>query len=365
VEIEKTVWPMKPKFISVVGARPEFVQATMLSREIRKVANEVLLHTGQHYDSMMSDVFFSDLTIPAADYNLEVGSGERPIRTAQIIEKSARIFADEKPDAVIVRGDTDSTVACALAAAEMHIPVVHIEAGCRSYDRRMPEELNRIVVDHLSDRLFCIAESHVANLRQSGITEGVSYSGDPMLDLALEYSGDDSRAESLLSGFDVARSEYVVATVHREAAVSVRENLASIIDGLGRLEVPVIFPMHPRTREAITNFDIKVSPMVKLVNPVGYIDMLALVENSSAVVTDSGGVQREAYFLSVPCLTVRENTEHTDTVTSGWNRLVGFDPDAIRRGFMDVAVPEEHPDFYGDGNASSTIATSLIDDFGN
>ena len=363
--IETTVRAMKPKFISVVGARPEFVQATMLSREIRKVADEILLHTGQHYDTMMSDVFFSDLDIPTPDYNLEVGSGERPIRTAQIIEKSARIFADEKPDAVIVRGDTDSTVACALAAAEMHIPVVHIEAGCRSHDRGMPEELNRIVVDHLSDRLFCIAESHIANLETEGIIAGVSFSGDPMLDSALEYSNNAPRAQALLAGLNIAKDEYVAATVHREAAVSNQGNLSQILDGLGRLEIPVIFPMHPRTRESIAAFGIEISANVRLVDPIGYIDMLALIENSKAVVTDSGGVQREAYFLSVPCLTVRENTEHMDTVTSGWNRLVGFDPEEIRREFSGFSLPGEHADFYGNGNAASTIAAGLIDDFGS
>ena len=348
------------KILSVVGARPEFIQAAPVSRALRQKHHEVLVHTGQHYDYRMSQTFFDELGIPAPDYNLEVGSGSHAHQTAEILTRLEEVLLREKPHLVIVRGDTNSTLAGALAASKLHIPVAHIEAGERSFDRRMPEEINRLVADRLSDLFFCASKTAARHLEAEGICANVHWVGDVMLDAMLAHHALAQERSTILKALGLTPRSYGLVTVHRAANTDDPERLRGIASALNAVEERVIFPVHPRTRKAIEAAGVQFKEHVQLIEPVGYLDMMMLEENARLIATDSGGVQREAYFLRVPCLTLRDETEWVETVETGWNRLVGADREKILQAWHTFTPPGERPPIFGDGHASEAIAR-LID----
>ena len=315
------------KIVSVVGARPQFIKCAPVSRELRKEHTEILVHTGQHYDPEMSQVFFEELQIPQPDYNLGVGSGSHGKQTGEILTKVEEVLLVEKPDLVLVYGDTNSTLAGALAAAKLHIPVAHVEAGLRSFDRTMPEEINRTLTDHLSDLLFCPTKTAVNNLRNEGIIKGVHLVGDVMSD-ALEFNRKIAEERSLvLNRLGVSPKQYLVLTVHRPSNTDSRMHMENIIGALGDCGIPVVFPVHPRTRKYLEEYGIwnRLPANFIITEPLGYLDMIRLMGSAQKIVTDSGGIQKEAYMLGVPCVTLRENTEWEETLHDGWNILVGAD----------------------------------------
>ncbi len=347
------------RIVSLVGARPEFIQAAPVSTALRRHHKEILVHTGQHYDYRMSQVFFEHLNLPQPDVNLEVGSGAHGAQTSEMLARLERVLIDLQPDLVIVRGDTNSTLAGALAAAKLAIPLVHIEAGERSYNKRMPEEINRLVADRLSDLLFCVTHTAVRHLASEGIVGGVYYSGDVMLD-ALQQNLTTARARSsILQRVGLHPGCYLLVTVHRASNTDNADNLRNIVKALNSIREPIVFPVHPRTRTAIERLNLTFASHVLAIEPVGYLDMLALESDARAILTDSGGVQREAYFLSVPCITLREETELAETVEVGWNRLVGNEQDSILEAVRSFAPPVEHPPLFGDGHAAERIAATL------
>jgi UDP-GlcNAc3NAcA epimerase len=346
------------KILSVVGNRPQFVKSAPLSLALRNRAEEVLLHTGQHYDRELSEVFFEELELAPPAYRLDAGSGSHAEQTARMLPGIERVVLDERPDTVLVYGDTNSTLAGALAAAKVGVPVAHVEAGLRSFDRTMPEELNRVVVDRLSELLFCPTETAVANLRREGVLDGVHVVGDVMLDANLQLAPIARERSGALVAAGVARGEYVLATIHRPVNVE-RESLTNIVQGFGRLDEAVVFPAHPRTRDALTSNGIELPANVVLLPPAGYLDFAALASQARVVVTDSGGVQKEAYWYAVPCVTVRTTTEWVETVEAGWNRLVAADADAFAGAVSTAQPPLNHPPLYGDGHAAELIADVL------
>ena len=349
------------KIISVVGARPEFIQAISVSRALRENHHEILVHTGQHYDYLMSQTFFDELGIPAPDYNLEVGSGSHAGQTAEILVSFEKVVLSEQPDVILVRGDTNSTLAGALVASKLHIPVVHVEAGERSFDRRMPEEINRLVADQLSSAYFCVSQTAVNQLAKEGITKNVFWVGDVMLDANLANRPLARQKSTLLSKLELAPEKYSLVTVHRAANTDDPTRLANIVKALSQVGETVIFPVHPRTRGALQKLDVQFGDNVRLIEPVGYYDMMVLEENARIIATDSGGVQREAYFMRKPCLTLRDETEWTETVQVGWNKLVGVDVDMILHEWKNFTPPAEQPPIFGDGTAGEKIADLLAD----
>jgi UDP-N-acetylglucosamine 2-epimerase (non-hydrolysing) len=347
------------KVVTVVGARPQFIKCAPVSRELRKEHTEVLVHTGQHYDHGMSDVFFDELAIPRPDYNLQVGSGSQGHQTGAMLAAIEDVLMKEEPAMVIVYGDTNSTLAGALAAAKLHIPVAHIEAGLRSFDRTMPEEVNRVMTDHLSNLLFCPTETAVRNLAAEGITRGVHQVGDVMAD-ALIYNRKIAEERShILKTLGVAAGRYLVATIHRQSNTDLRENLERIVDAFCALEEPLVFPAHPRTVKFLRDYGLLErltgAGHVILTEPLGYLDMLTLLAHARLVLTDSGGVQKEAYLLGVPCVTLRESTEWVETVEDGWNLLVGTEPAAIGRAVRDFVPRDGQRSPFGAGDASRRI----------
>ncbi|MEO8610205.1 MAG: UDP-N-acetylglucosamine 2-epimerase (non-hydrolyzing) [Chloroflexota bacterium] len=350
------------RVFTVVGARPQFIKAAPLSAALREHHSEFLVHTGQHYDEDMSDVFFRQLGIPAPDANLNIGSGGHAEQTAAMMLPLEGLMLEQKPDWVLVYGDTNSTLAAALTAAKIHFPVAHVEAGLRSYNRAMPEEINRVLTDHLATLLFCPTSVAVHNLAQEGITAGVSITGDIMVDAVLRNVDAARRESPIHHELGLADGQpYLAATIHRPANTDSPENLKAIIEAFSFAPLPVIFPLHPRTRKMIETYGFRPSENLKLVSPLGYVDMLALVDGAAALVTDSGGLQKEAYILETPCITIRSETEWVETVQSGWNQLC-----AAERGAILIAIdtasnahPENHPDFYGDGRAAAHIVAAL------
>lgn len=349
------------KIISVVGARPEFIQATPVSRALRKVHHEILVHTGQHYDYKMSQTFFDELGIPAPDYNLEVGSGSHAGQTAEILVRFEEVLQKENPDIVIVRGDTNSTLAGALVASKLHVPVVHIEAGERSYDRRMPEEINRLVADQLSSAYFCVSQTAVNQLASEGITNNVFLVGDVMLDANLANRSLARKKSTVLSTLGLAPGSFGLVTVHRAANTDDPARLTNIVTALNQVGETVVFPVHPRTRGVLQKLDVQFANNVCVIEPVGYYDMVMLEENARIIATDSGGVQREAYFMQKPCITLRDETEWMETVHAGWNKLVGVDVDQILHEWKTFAPPTEQPPIFGDGTAGEKIARILAE----
>ena len=347
------------KIVSIVGARPEFIQSAPVSRALRPRHQEILVHTGQHYDYRMSQTFFDELGIPAPDYNLEVGSGSHGRQTAEILTRLEDVLLQERPDLVIVRGDTNSTLGGALAAAKLQIPTAHIEAGERSYDRRMPEELNRLVADALADLYFCASRAAVDRLAAEGIRAGVHWTGDVMLD-ALRHNRPIAEAKSdALRRLGLTPGTYALVTIHRAANTDDPARLANLVAALNQAPETVIFPVHPRTRGALEKLGAVFGAHVRLIEPVGYFDMVTLEANARLIATDSGGVQREAYFLSKPCLTLRDETEWTETVAAGWNTLAGNAPARIAELWRTLQPPAAQPPIFGDGTAGERIARQL------
>jgi UDP-GlcNAc3NAcA epimerase len=344
------------RILSVVGNRPQFVKSAPLSLALRKHgAEEVVLHTGQHYDRELSQVFFEELGLAAPAYRLDAGSGTHAEQVARMLPGIERAALDERPDWVVVFGDTNSTLAGALAGAKAGFRVAHVEAGLRSFDLTMPEELNRMVVDRVSGLLFCPSEIAATNLQREGIVDGVRVVGDVMLDANLRLAPIARGRSRALALAGVEAGGFVLATVHREANVH-EPALAGIVEALNALEEPVVFPLHPRTAAAIEEQGHRLGGHVHPRPPAGYLDFAALASQARVVLTDSGGVQKEAYWYGVPCVTLRDSTEWVETVELGWNRLVGSDPDRIVKAAREAEAPSEHPPLYGDGRAADSIA---------
>jgi UDP-N-acetylglucosamine 2-epimerase (non-hydrolysing) len=315
------------KIVTVVGARPQFIKCAPVSRELRRDHIEILVHTGQHYDPEMSDVFFEELEIPPPDYNLGVGSGSHGKQTGEILSKIEEILLKEQPDLVLVYGDTNSTLAGALAAVKLHIPVAHVEAGLRSFDRTMPEEINRILTDHVSDLLFCPTQTAVDHLAQEGIIRGVHLVGDVMADVMAYNRELAGKKSTILETLGLEEKNYCVLTVHRASNTDDRQNLTGIMKAVSEAGIPVIFPVHPRTRKYLQEYGLSdtIGTGIRFIEPLGYLDMIRLMGSACKILTDSGGIQKEAYMLGVPCITLRENTEWMETLEGGWNVLVGAD----------------------------------------
>lgn len=346
------------KIVSIVGARPQFIKAAPVSAALRQSFTETLVHTGQHYDHGMSAVFFQELGIPEPEYNLGIGSGSHGQQTGQMLAAIEDVLLREKPDWVLVYGDTNSTLAGALAAAKLHIPIAHVEAGLRSYNRAMPEEINRVLTDHCSHLLFCPTLTAVDNLATEGIHNGVHLVGDVMVD-ALYFFLPKAEQSPILNQHSLTPGEYVLATIHRASNTDTAEALVQVLDCLAQSQWPVVWPIHPRTAAALERFALTSSPNVRLIPPVGYLEMLALEKNARFILTDSGGVQKEAYIFAVPCITLREDTEWVETVAQGWNTLTGSDVVKVQEALARPRPDTAPPPIFGDGAAASQIAHYL------
>jgi UDP-GlcNAc3NAcA epimerase len=348
------------KIVTIVGARPQFIKAASVSRAIQKSnqedsgsqIQEIIVHTGQHYDHNMSQVFFDELEIREPDYYLGVGSGNHGEITGTMLAKIEEVLLEEKPDSVLVYGDTNSTLAGALAAAKLHIPVAHVEAGLRSFNKQMPEEINRVLTDHLSTLFFCPTETAVKNLENEGIIDGVSNVGDVMYDAALYYQKNATKPNQEL--------DFALATLHRAENTDNLERLCRIFSGLGESPVPVILPLHPRTKKVINQANISLNDNVHIVEPLPYLSMLGHLEACKFVITDSGGLQKEAFFFGKRCITVRDETEWVELVDCGANRIVGAKREAIVNAFnWAMSSGGKFPRLYGNGNASLLIIHEL------
>jgi UDP-GlcNAc3NAcA epimerase len=348
------------KLVSIVGARPQFIKAAAVSRVLRERHQEILVHTGQHYDYEMSGIFFDGLELPTADSNLGVGSSSHGQQTGAMLKGVESILLAERPDYVLIYGDTNSTLAGALAASKLSIPVAHVEAGLRSFNRRMPEEINRVVADHLSDVLLCPSDTAVRNLTTEGITRNVHQVGDVMLDV-LNWAKQRLAANppQILERLGLSKQSYLLATVHRSENTDDRTRLSQILNAFNSLDEVVVFPVHPRTRKIITDTNCQIEGHVRLIEPVGYLDMVTLTSAARLILTDSGGLQKEAYWLGVPCLTMRNETEWVETVEAGWNMLVGSDSEQIGQAVRFFRPNGLHPALYGDGFASSKCVDLL------
>lgn len=346
------------KIVSVVGARPQFIKAAPVGRALEDAGiQEVVLHTGQHYDAGMSDVFFAELGIREPRYNLGVGSGSHATQTAAMLTGIEAVLMSERPDWLLIYGDTNSTLAGALAAAKLGVPIAHVEAGLRSYNRAMPEEINRVVADSLSSVLFCPTSVAASNLAREGITSGVYVVGDVMYDAILSVA---RRAEEiavrLLSRLGVEPGRYLLATVHRASNTDDPRALAGIMAALSACGEPVVFPVHPRTRKVLDMCGTKIGKNLLAIPPVSYLEMLALERQARKILTDSGGVQKEALWMGVPCITLRDETEWVETVECGWNTLVGTDEGRILAAIAAPRPGSGPPQPYGDGRAAERIA---------
>jgi UDP-GlcNAc3NAcA epimerase len=383
------------KILSIVGARPQFIKAAVVSQQVRAGGGEErLLHTGQHYDFNMSEVFFRELDLPAPDHYLGIGSGRHGEQTARMIIGIEEVLLREDPDVVIVYGDTNTTLAGALAPAKLHIPVAHVEAGLRSHNRRMPEEINRIVADHCSDILFCPTRAAVRNLEAEGFRNVVAdvhcgfaaadshpqsnvplvvNVGDVMLDVARQarqrLDDEGHRKAEVLGRYGLRSRAYILATIHRAGNTDDPDRLGGIIramNEIGSAGLRVLFPVHPRTKRALEKFDllrVLDTAAVTLCAPVSYLEMIALESEARLLLTDSGGVQKEAYFFGVPCVVARDETEWTELVEAGWNRLAGAEPArlvaAVGAALREDFTGKPRQDFYGDGHAAARIAAIL------
>jgi len=319
--------------VSIVGARPQFIKLAPLSKVLREEGfKETIVHTGQHYDDNMSDIFFKELEIPEPDYNLGIGSGSHGEQTGKMLIAIEEVLMKRKPDLVIVYGDTNSTLAGALASSKLHIKLAHVEAGLRSFNKMMPEEINRIVTDHLSDILFCPTETAVKNLEKEGITKGVYLVGDIMFDALMYFSRISEEKSKILQNLKLNPKEYYLLTIHRAENTDNYDRLKNILLAIAQFRRKAVFPIHPRTRSRIKEFNLDKyldNENILLIDPVGYLDMISLEKNAFAIFTDSGGVQKEAFWLRVPCITLRDETEWIETVKYGWNTLVGANIEKI------------------------------------
>jgi UDP-N-acetylglucosamine 2-epimerase (non-hydrolysing)/UDP-GlcNAc3NAcA epimerase len=346
---------------TIVGNRPQFVKAAAVSRRLREVADEHLIHTGQHYDDELSRIFFDELGIPAPDRQLDVHDGTNTEQTARMLAALGPLLSELGPDMVLVYGDTNSTLAGALAAAQLQIPVAHVEAGMRSFDDAMPEELNRRLADHASDLLFCSTPTAAANLESEGVTHGVHLVGDVMADVALAFLPLAEERSTALEDHGVRPDEYILMTVHRAGNVDLPERLARIVELAERLPLATIFPVHPRTRARLeaAGLEDRLRAAVTVTPPLGYLDFLKLARHANVVLTDSGGVQKEAYLVETPCVTLRDTTEWVETVEAGWNILVDLDVEAAVAALSRPIPRDERPELYGGGHAAERIRDVL------
>jgi UDP-GlcNAc3NAcA epimerase len=360
------------KIVTVVGARPQFVKAATVSAAIvaeqqRGVAlEEIMVHTGQHYDPNMSQIFFDQLQVPRPKYNLAVGSGSHGAMTGKMLGAVEQILLDEQPDWLLVYGDTNSTLAGALAAAKLHVPVCHVEAGLRSFDKRMPEEVNRILTDHVSELLLCPTHTAIVNLKNEGVTRGVHHVGDVMYDAALMFAKVAGPAAEVLARYGLGSKSFLLATVHRAENTDHPARLDGILTALSNLaseSCPVFLPLHPRTRAMLDSRGLQPllerNPALKIAEPIPFLDMIVLEGQAKLILTDSGGVQKEAYFQRVPCVTLRDETEWVETVEAGWNQVAGADRARIEKAVA-AAKPGRAIDEYGTGNAASQVLDLLL-----
>jgi len=350
------------RVLTVVGNRPQFVKAAAVSRLLRKAHDEVLVHTGQHHDDELSDVFFRELDVPRPDHELQISGGTNSEQTARMLAALAPLVARVQPDAVLVYGDTNSTLAGGLAGAQAQIPVAHVEAGMRSFDRRMPEELNRVLTDHLSTLLLCPSPSAVAQLKLEHVVGRAVDVGDVMTDIALLFGPRCKADQGPLSEAGVMPGSYLLATAHRAGNVDDPQRLRALLDLFGGIGEPVVLPLHPRTEQRLVEQgwldELHGLSNLTVLPPLGYLAFTSLLTNARAVLTDSGGAQKEAYLAGVPCVTLRENTEWTETVTHGWNTLVDLDLTAARAA-LGRPLPVERPQLYGDGRAGERVVAEL------
>ncbi len=368
--------PMKLKIVTVVGARPQFVKVAPVSRAIVALARtqqmdieEILVHTGQHYDHKMSQVFFDELGIAPPAYNLNIGSGPQGAQTGEMLRKCEEVLVERRPDVVLVYGDTNSTLAGALAAAKLHIPVAHVEAGLRSFNRRMPEEVNRVLTDHVSQLLLVPTETARQNLLAEGITHGVELVGDVMYDAVQQHREVAAQQSRALAELGLQPQTYFMATIHRAENTDDPERLRSIVSAFESLadQKPIVWPLHPRTRKIMT--DLAILPTkanVRMIEPAPYLDMLMLVSNAALVLTDSGGLQKEAQWLEIPCVTLRDETEWIETVASGWNCLAGAKEDAILQSAEGMLKKQRPPKAGAEhAGAATRVASWLAETFQN
>jgi UDP-N-acetylglucosamine 2-epimerase len=347
------------RVLSVVGARPQFIKAGVLSAEFeRRGIEEILVHTGQHYDRGMSDVFFEELALPAPAHHLGVGSGGHGAQTGEMMKRLEPIARSEQPDWVVVYGDTNSTLAGALVGAKLNLPVAHVEAGLRSFNRAMPEEINRIVADHVANALFVPNSQAAAQLASEGITHGVRVVGDLMVELAARISAQLPERPPILDRFDLQPQAYAVATIHRASNTDDLLTFARLVEGLRRVKLPIVFPLHPRTQTVAASLEVGEGDNIIVCETLSYAQMMALVSRAAAVFTDSGGLQKEAFVLDVPCTTLREETEWLETLEDGWNVLAGSDPQKIVDGAQRM-LPTRKGSPYGDGRVAGRIVDAL------
>ncbi|MGB2697018.1 MAG: UDP-N-acetylglucosamine 2-epimerase (non-hydrolyzing) [Candidatus Zixiibacteriota bacterium] len=352
------------KIISVVGARPQFIKLAVLSQKLRKKHRELILHTGQHYDDKLSKIFFKELKIPRPDFNLGIGSGNHGQQTSRMLEGIEKILLKRHPDLVIVYGDTNSTLAGALAAAKLKIPLAHVEAGLRSYRKTMPEEINRVVSDHLSDLLFCPTRTAVENLKREGITKGIYLVGDVMYDSVLQNLKIARKKSSVMNVLALKPKEFHLVTIHRAENTDDHKNLKKIVNILVSIRGKVIFPAHPRLRKSVKRYNLFKKLQSKkdlaLIDPVSYWDMLILEESARFILTDSGGVQKEAFFLKTPCITLREETEWIETVKKGMNKVTGLNLRKIKRILKgDPPLKTIGSGQFGNGRSSQKISSII------
>ena len=369
------------KLFSIVGARPQFIKIAPICRAIAsqnedsQVLDDVIIHTGQHYDPSMSDIFFDELNIPKADFHLGVGSGAHGAQTGLMLQKLEELMLSQKPDMVVIYGDTNSTVAGALAAAKLHIPIAHIEAGLRSFNRKMPEEVNRIVADHISDMLLAPTPTAISNLKKENLAERTIYSGDIMHDAVIYNCKLAEEKSSILKDLSLAKKDYAIVTIHRAENTDDTERLESILTSLNEIAedgLQLVFPIHPRTKKTISaQFpDWKPSAKLNMIEPVGYLDMLQLVGNARVALTDSGGLQKETFFLNCPCITLRDETEWVETVDGGGNIVTGVNKDKIIEAVTywinktekeDVDFTAQASKAFGEGNSADRIIQAILD----
>lgn len=350
------------KVLTVIGNRPQFIKAAAVSPLLRATEQELLVHTGQHFDDELSAIFFSELGLPAPEVALDISGGSNTSQTSRMLAALEPVISRERPDLVLVYGDTNSTLAGALAAVQLGVPVAHVEAGMRSYDRRMPEEVNRVITDHLSALLLCSSDGAAANLAAEGVRARVEVVGDVMVDVALAVAPRARERTDLVRGHGLEPGGYLLATAHRAGNVDDPTRLAALVELLTGVGEPVMLALHPRTRARLLTAGLmdrlERSSRVRVTGPLGYVELTALLCSARAVLTDSGGLQKEAYLAGIPCLTLRPSTEWVETVQAGWNTLVDLDPERARTALA-ATPPAMRPSLYGDGHAGSRVVEAL------
>lgn len=348
------------KILTVIGTRPQFIKACMLSNKLatEREIEEIIVHTGQHYDKNMSDIFFTQLNMPKPHVNLHIGSSSHGKQTGQMLAALEEIMMQVNPNVVLVYGDTNSTLAGALASSKLHIPLAHVEAGLRSFNKKMPEEINRVVTDHLSHLLFCPSHTAALHLKKEGITDGVYVTGDIMYDAIVHFKHFAFTQSTILQALSLTKDNYYLSTIHRAENTNDKDRLTAILQALQQVDKEVILPLHPGTKRKINEFSLHEfisSAPIQVIEPLSYFDMVAVVAHASAVITDSGGLQKEAYMLQVPCITVRDETEWIETVQSGWNHIVGANKEKIVQTLSQLQRPTEYPSLFGDGHTAKHI----------